>query len=677
MCPVLWTWAVWRQPARTRRVVFFWGGGGAACGASTCAAPPVPTPHLPSLPHPYPQIRALIACLQPGAGTRLPWGAPALRRVARRRATSHARRGRRPVRPNAKLAVRDGGVEGEAARPTNRAMRRRVAGGVPLPPPLSTLADDAASSPSHHRLPTHAWHAKRMAMVDDAVVAGWRLPASAPGAARGDRAVARRVLGDGAVAVDASYWRPVVVESDTTDHLDAALDAIAPEWRAAGGATAAARAGRRQVTACVPAAGAPVHMMWDGCKRIVVWAHAGAVVDVLATLENVSATTTTTHVAPVARLDVTGAGADRIIGAALAACGVAGRDAVKFKAACGGGGTSPANGIAFSLTIGDARQLAPLRESEYAVVVAGVEAGAAVPLASVSPLFGRAPHRPPPSTAAISADRQARRRAALGLPTAGTEASSSPRAPLTAIRTRPPARSRRGAAILPHWALLLPWSWAPVLWRELVAPGRAAGGGGAEARWAATTAGVPFFPHDWPSATAAAQVAGVVRGAAAAAAAARPPGKRRRVADAVPWREAGEGADGGGDGATGLLPPMFHIATQPLSPWPPHACVHVSVTARGGDVGVSEATRVRHAAPPPPPGTRITSAKDTLLGFVTSAPSRGVPPRVGSMGVVCATALWATPRMRGGRAADVVLTLPCGRVLRGGAEVVGACGAAW
>lgn len=480
------------------------------------------------------------------------------------------------------------------------------------------------------------------------------------------------MLGDGALAVDASYWRPILLQGQGIESL---LDAVAPEWRAAGGATAAARAGARQITATVPAAGAPIHVMWTAQTQAVLWAHGGAVADVVAAVEKEAGSTDLTiTTAPVARLNVTGGGADRIVVAALAACGVAGRDVAAWKKACGGA-APPVDGAVFALTIGDARQLAPLKESGYGLTVDGAEEAAAgqPPRASVRPLFGSKPHPPPPSTAAIAADRQARRRAALGLPTAGESLPTS-RAPLVAVRTRPPARSRRGAAaiIIPTWSLLLPWAWAPVVWRELVAPGRAVAGGSAEARWAATAAGTPFFPHDWPTSRAAAEAAGVTRGAAAAAAAARPPGKRRRVPEPVPWSDVG----GGENETTGLLAGV--IATRRLSPWPSNTFIHVSVTARGGDIELdaNTSTRVRAAAPPPPPGTRVTAAdsSNSLLGFVTSAPPRNVPPRVGSVAVVDAAAVKAAPRVRGGKAAAVLLTLPDGRRLHGAAEILGGAG---
>ena len=93
-------------------------------------------------------------------------------------------------------------------------------------PPLSRASDvawvgaraeDTNDDAAHwRRLETHAWHAKRFALVRRW---GWRLPLGAPGKGRGWRETMRRAA-EGALAHDASYHPAFVVRFDVRDDAD-------------------------------------------------------------------------------------------------------------------------------------------------------------------------------------------------------------------------------------------------------------------------------------------------------------------------------------------------------------------------------------------------------------------------------------------------------------------------
>ena len=177
------------------------------------------------------------------------WGDAAVPSHARRRATSHAGRGRRTYRPNAdrKEAERAGGG---APLPESRAMRRRagrLAAAGEAGAAAAAAATTSAAAPPPRRLETHVWHAKRLAMSgrggEEAPLWGHALATGAVGPGRGDRAVRRRLAkgaagGGGALVHDASYWAALQVTAPDGAALAAFLDAATGgrAWRAAAGA---------------------------------------------------------------------------------------------------------------------------------------------------------------------------------------------------------------------------------------------------------------------------------------------------------------------------------------------------------------------------------------------------------------------------------------------------------
>jgi hypothetical protein len=67
------------------------------------------------------------------------------------------------------------------------------------------------------KLETHLWHSKRLLMVDTAW--GWRLPQGYFGKGRGSRAF-KKLLQNGTVIHDASYWCPLCIKGSTTQVLE-------------------------------------------------------------------------------------------------------------------------------------------------------------------------------------------------------------------------------------------------------------------------------------------------------------------------------------------------------------------------------------------------------------------------------------------------------------------------
>ena len=209
-----------------------------------------------------PELGALAAAL---VSSRSPaaWGDAAVPAHARRRATSHAGRGRRTFRANAERAAAAG--RGAPPLPESRAMRRaagRLAAGAAASAATWDCPCAGAGGPAlvptptpPRRLETHVWHAKRLAMsgkgggglpggggTPTPSLWGHALPTGAVGAGRGDRAARRRLAkggggggGGGALVHDASYWVALQVVSPSREALAACLDAATGgrAWRGA------------------------------------------------------------------------------------------------------------------------------------------------------------------------------------------------------------------------------------------------------------------------------------------------------------------------------------------------------------------------------------------------------------------------------------------------------------
>ena len=323
------------------------------------------------------QVAALLASLQPRraggvgggdvswrASSGLPWGGAALPRSARRRATSH-----NPAKKKTKRRRTDFVELGEKKKKEKTKAKRRKtaaagddeAAAPPLPPRSSGSAGkklsrsarrkprklqeqpalSASSAPPNLsslpapplRLETHLWHAKRMTMGSPWAVGGDEATGSscvvalgAPGAGRGDRAVASAVRGR-ALAHDASYWLALRLRGGEAGILKV-LDAAAPGWRGNGeggkgddggskgskrqrkrqgrrrGFSAAVLAGRAEADATLEAVPCPVRVIFNDAgsggesaaedaekgeqsrrERVcLVWVHAAAEVEARAAL---------------------------------------------------------------------------------------------------------------------------------------------------------------------------------------------------------------------------------------------------------------------------------------------------------------------------------------------------------------------------------------------------------
>ncbi|KAK9829054.1 hypothetical protein WJX72_003659 [[Myrmecia] bisecta] len=169
------------------------------------------------------EIRALCETIK-APDSQTPWGAAALPRHLRRRATSHNSYKHRR-RPNTKLAEKrqrladettaaaELGCEGEAPALNNRAMRRRP-GRM-----QQSVVDSCAGEPGlrealrARRLETHVWHAKRMEMKERW---GHVLAEGAVGKGLGSRAFLA-ALKTGTVLHDASYWCPLELAGSQDD----------------------------------------------------------------------------------------------------------------------------------------------------------------------------------------------------------------------------------------------------------------------------------------------------------------------------------------------------------------------------------------------------------------------------------------------------------------------------
>ena len=78
--------------------------------------------------------------------------------------------------------------------------------------------------PAPHRLETHTWHAKRVAMAHRW---GWVLPEGAAGAGKGSRSFAHQIKG-GAVMHDASYHCPLLLRCPTLAELRQVVGSVLP-----------------------------------------------------------------------------------------------------------------------------------------------------------------------------------------------------------------------------------------------------------------------------------------------------------------------------------------------------------------------------------------------------------------------------------------------------------------
>ena len=446
-------------------------------------------------------------------------------------------------------------------------------------PPLSRASDvawvgaraeDTNDDAAHwRRLETHAWHAKRFALVRRW---GWRLPLGAPGKGRGWRETMRRAA-EGALAHDASYHPAFVVRFDVRDDADddvpvgsragqsdgnvkhrstlppVALELI--ETLTGLGRDEKIKSSRRRATATL--------------FRSAAFAAGGVSVDATLTNESGESVSPATFVVARSRASRDGetapretqsktpnfvlwvwthaAARDEAFEAVSAAtrsdrfserCSarpaggrlcrfelVGARAASVLETLAGNltllrerdGGVTPRGARSFQARL-DAKEVSSRRRARRRAAKPSAEANALLRREEESSNGGDSI----PLLAAVAGD------VFDGTSDAFSDGDRTKKVSLVAIRRAKPRGGAPGGAD-PGYTLLAPSASAHALWLALVALGARAAGS-REWRWLAVAAGAPTFPEDFPASAAAAAEAERALAESSAAARRTPAGKR-------------------------------------------------------------------------------------------------------------------------------------------------------
>ena len=470
-----------------------------------------------------------------------------------RRARRRPERARLANRERLLLAASARETETEPARPDGASTTARS---FPPARDVASVARLERASPTDdahwRRLETHAWHAKRFALVHRW---GWRLPSGAPGKGRGWRETMRRAA-EGAFAHDASYHPAFVVRFDARDADARRVPAVAIELietltglgrvSATGREDAAARrAAATRVRSAAFAAGAvavdatledasggavspatfalarPGREETTHATGVVlwVWAHAAAREEAFRV---VSAATRSAR--------FSGRCEARLAEGRLCRFELAGARAASLLETLAGdpallrerdGGVTP-RGVCWFRARLDAKAVSARRRAAAAAAArqGGDDASASAEARARRASRGDARGGDGSSLlAAVAGD-------AFDGPgsVAPDEARADRAVDVTVIRRAKPRGGMPGGAD-PGYTLLAPSGSAHALWLALIALGARAAGS-REWRWLAVAAGAPTFPEDFPASAAASVEAELALAETSAAASRTPAGKR-------------------------------------------------------------------------------------------------------------------------------------------------------